>query len=321
MDDKCKQSLLSLPKESAYFAADGSLIALRTAHGAKSFAELISIAATVTSSIDTGIQLYMQLADLIHDNARMICWDFANFFYDAENFMETEPGVSLLDPYNIWIGEGTSIKPGVVLDASSGPIVIDNDVVIMPNAVICGPAYIGKKSVIKIAAKIYPGTSIGPVCKIGGEVEGSIFQAYSNKQHEGFIGHSYIGEWVNLGADTNNSDLKNTYKNVAYYSYSLQKKIDSGTMFLGTVIGDHTKLGINCTINTGCVIGTASNLWGSDLLTDYIPPFSWGTALAIQKYRYEAFMQTLELVKSRRKINTGNAERQLYKSLSEQFAL
>lgn len=269
------------------------------------------------SIIESKLDVYKHLADIVHDNERLIREDFTSIFYDQDNFFETEPGVTVLDPYNVWIGEDVVLKPGVVLDASDGPIVLDSGVLIMANSVLIGPCYIGKNSVIKTSAKIYPGTSIGPVCKVGGEVEGSIFQAYSNKQHDGFLGHSYIGEWVNIGADTNNSDLKNTYKNVALYSYTGDSKIDSGTMFMGTVIGDHSKLGINCTINTGCVIGTACNLWGSQLITNFIPDLSWGEAQSLQSYNLNAFMATATIVKSRRKLSFTARDAELYKHIAQ----
>lgn len=259
--------------------------------------------------------LYGQLADLIHDNDRLLRYDFDHFFHDKDNFFETEPGVTILNPYNVWLGEDVDLKPGVIIDASDGPVVIDEEAVVMHNSVIIGPCYIGKRSVIKINAKIYQSCSIGPVCKIGGEVEGSIIQAYTNKQHDGFLGHAYLGEWVNIGADTNNSDLKNTYKNVAVYNYATKSKIDSGTQFMGCLIGDHVKLGINSTINTGAVIGTASNLWGRNLITDFSPEFSWGEAGALSRYRYDDFIQTAETVKARRKLKLGSAETALYKQI------
>jgi len=256
--------------------------------------------------------LYRNLSDLIQDNSRLLAFDFDHFFHDKDEEFDTEPGVSVLNPYQVWIAEDVQLKPGVVLDASEGPIVLDSGVRILPNSVIMGPTYIGKSSLIKAGAKIYGGTSIGPVCKVGGEVEGSIFQAYSNKQHDGFLGHSFIGEWVNIGADTNNSDLKNTYKNVAFHSYLENARIDSGTMFLGTMVGDHTKLGINCSINTGCVIGVGCNLWDSDLISDFIPDFSWGPARELTAYRFDAFCQVAATVKSRRSLSFTEAETELY---------
>lgn len=261
--------------------------------------------------------LYRNLSDLIHDNERLIRQDFERYFYTKDSFFETEPGVTVLNPYQVWIGESVILKPGVVLDASEGPIVVDEGTLVMPNAVITGPAYIGKNSTIKVGAKIYGGSSIGPVCKVGGEVEGSIFQAYSNKQHDGFLGHSYIGEWVNIGADTNNSDLKNTYTEVEFYSYRERRKISSGSIFLGTLIGDHTKLGIATSINTGTVIGCGCNLWGSTLIADYVPSFSWGTADALKPYRLPAFNATVSVVKQRRKLSLSQAETELFKHIKD----
>lgn len=269
--------------------------------------------------IPVQLYLYGNLSDLIHDNDSMLRFDFEQFFYDKDNYFETEPGVTILNPYNVWIAENVELKPGVVLDASEGPIVVDEGVRILPNAVVIGPAYIGKHSLIKVGAKIYGGSSIGPVCKIGGEIEGSIIQAYSNKQHDGFLGHSYIGEWVNIGADTNNSDLKNTYHNVAFHSYAKQGKIDSGSMFLGALVADHVKLGINTSLNTGCVIGIGSNLWGSDLISDFIPDFSWGQANELTNYRFEAFCQTAKAVKARRNLPFTDLEREIFRQIHAEW--
>lgn len=266
-------------------------------------------------AIPCKIELYRQAADLIHDNARLIRLDFENVFYEADNYFETEPGVTVLHPYNIWIAENVSFAPNVVLDASDGPIVIDEGVKVMANSVITGPAYIGKKSIVKVAAKIYGGVSIGPVCKVGGEVEGSIFQAYSNKQHDGFLGHAFVGEWVNLGADTNNSDLKNTYKNVKTYSYPVQSQIDSGSRFMGCVLGDHVKTGINCSLNTGLVVGTGSNIYGGKLFSNFVPDFSWGEADNLVPYRLSEFCTTAAVVKARRSIGLSPTELSLLKHI------
>ena len=257
--------------------------------------------------------------DLISENSKMIRQDFQDFFYDKDNFFETEMGVTVLNPYNIWIGEGVTMKPGVVIDATEGPVIIDENATILSNAVIVGPTYIGKSTTIKIGAKIYEGSSIGKICKVGGEVEDSIITSFSNKQHDGFLGHSYLGEWVNIGADTNNSDLKNNYKNVKMYHYPSKKKIDSETKFLGCIIGDHTKIGINCSINTGSVIGIGCNLYGRNLLSDFIPDFSWGEAGNLTSYHLEKFVETAALVKKRRNLYFDSEEKELYNKLYEKF--
>ncbi len=259
--------------------------------------------------------LYGNISDLIHDNKRLLEFDFNLIFNDKDNYFETEPGVTVLHPYNVWLGESVLLKPGVVIDASEGAVAIDDGATIMPNAVIIGPAYIGKNSIVRVGAKIYPGSSIGPVCKVGGEIEDTIIHGYSNKQHDGFLGHSYIGEWVNIGADTNNSDLKNNYHSAKFYSYSSGCLIDSQQQFLGTILGDHTKIGINCSINTGCVIGIGCNLYGSKLISGHVPSFSWGQAGDYQIYRFEDFIRTAEIVKSRRKLALTTAEKDLFLDL------
>jgi UDP-N-acetylglucosamine diphosphorylase/glucosamine-1-phosphate N-acetyltransferase len=180
---------------------------------------------------------------------------------------------TLVKPKNVFLGKNVLIKPGVVLDASEGPIVIENGVQLLPNAVVIGPAYIGEKTVIKAGAKIYHNTVIGPLCKIGGEVEGCIFQGYSNKQHEGFLGHSFVGEWVNLGAGTENSDLKNNYSSIKVLLG--RKEIDTKSMFVGCCVGDHTKTGIKTMINSGSIFGMFCNIFGAGYQPKYLPNFIW----------------------------------------------
>jgi len=261
------------------------------------------------------------LWEFIEENSAYIKRDFNEVFYDKDNYFETELGTTVINPYNVWIGEGAVIKPGVVIDATEGPIVLDENVTVMANAVIMGPVYIGKGSTIKVGAKIYEGTSIGPVCKIGGEVEETIFQGYSNKQHDGFLGHSYLGEWINLGADTNNSDLRNDYEPVSLYFYPRQKKVDTGCQFVGVVIGDHSKTGINCTINTGTVIGVGCNVVGSDLIMNHVSSFSWGFMKTLVEHEFEKFCKTAEAVKGRRKLEFSQAEKNLYSKISEQNSM
>ncbi len=253
--------------------------------------------------------------ELISENRSNIENDFADFFYDKENYFETELGITVINPYNIWIGEDTKIKPGVVIDASQGPVILDEGVNILPNAVIIGPVYIGKKSVIKAGARIYEGTSIGPLCKIGGEVEGTIFQGFTNKQHEGFLGHSFLGEWINIGAGTNNSDLKNNYENVKMYFYPSQTQITTPEIFLGTIIGDHTKTAVNTTINTGTVIGVGCNLFGREVFKDHIPSLSWGTGQELREHNQKKFLETAGLVKNRRDMAFSEEDKKFFRNI------
>jgi len=253
--------------------------------------------------------------DLVKDNGREIVSDFDLVFYEEDNFMQIDPGAVAINPYNIWIGDGAQLNHGVVLDAKNGPIVIDEKTTIMHNSTIIGPAYIGKNSVIKVSSKIYENTSIGPFCKIGGEIEGSIIQGYSNKQHDGFLGHSYIGEWVNIGAGTNNSDLKNTYKPVAVWFYPSRSKINTNNMFVGTFIGDHSKIGINSTINTGSLIGYGASINGGTFINSLVKSFTWDSQRKITKYEFDKFIEMIEIVKNRRNIELTDTEIQIIKQL------
>ncbi len=263
--------------------------------------------------------LFEYLWDLVENNNKLIESDFVKFFYDKKNYFDPQLGTTMLNPYNFWIGENVTILPGTILNAQDGPIVIDDNVKIFPNSVIIGPTYIGKNSIIKSQAKIYEGTTIGKFCKVGGEVEETIIQGYSNKQHDGFLGHSYIGEWVNIGAGTDNSDLKNTYGNIKTYFYPKEEKIDTKLQFFGCVIADYTRVGIGVSINTGANIGLGCNLYGHNLIKDYIPPFSFGQANELSNYQIDKLLNTISLMKKRRKLSLSNVEINLIKKLHNKY--
>ena len=319
IDKNVKKAVLALRQGECLVNSETTLAARCNPKIKKITSESINDLFTDLKKIENPeINCWKYLWELIEENAEYIKRDFNDIFYDKDNYFETELGTTVINPYNVWIGEGTVMKPGVVIDATDGPVVIDENVTILPNAVIIGPAYIGKGSTIKVGAKIYKGTSIGPVCKIGGEVEETIFQGYTNKQHDGFLGHSYLGEWINLGADTNNSDLKNNYKTVSIYSYPDKKKIDSQSHFLGVIIGDHSKTGINSTINTGTVIGIGCSLFGADLIKNHIPSFNIGTGTRSAEYILEEFIETAVLVKKRRGLKFSESEKELYSKIHKQ---
>lgn len=221
---------------------------------------------------------------------------------------------TLVKPKNIFLGRNIVIKPGVVLDASEGPIVIENGVQLLPNAVIMGPTYIGEKTVVKAGAKIYHNTTIGPLCKIGGEIENCIFQGYSNKQHEGFLGHSFLGEWVNLGAGTENSDLKNNYSSVKVFIN--RKEIDTKSMFVGCCVGDHTKTGIKTMINTGSVFGMFGNIFGAGYQPKYLPNFIWHNNTGkTTVHLLEEALATARQVTKRRNSNITISQEDLFRKI------
>lgn len=214
---------------------------------------------------------------------------------------------------HVWIGRNCVIKPGVVLDAEKGPIIIGEGVTIMPNAVIEGPAFIGDRSVIKIGAKIYHGSSFGEYCKVGGEVDNAVLQSYSNKQHDGFLGHAYLGSWVNLGADTNNSDLKNNYSTVRVKIGGAE--VDTGSQFMGLIMGDHSKTGINVMFDTGTNVGVSCNIYGAGLPPKYLPSFSWGSGLSYTTYDLEKSLETARRVMRRRSVEVTPGYERLFRSV------
>jgi UDP-N-acetylglucosamine diphosphorylase/glucosamine-1-phosphate N-acetyltransferase len=246
------------------------------------------------------VKLYNYLWEMISDNGSEIVKDAEILTEDNSDFTNTKnfEGVNFVNAEKIFIKKNVNIKPGVVIDATNGTVYIDDNVFIYPNAVIEGPVYIGKDSKIKIGAAIYENVSIGSNCKIGGELEDVIILPYTNKQHAGFIGHSYIGSWVNLGADTNCSDLKNNYSAVKVKLNGTT--IDTGTQFLGVIIGDHSKSAINTMFNTGTIIGISSNIFGAGFPEKYIPSFSWGGPDGFTTYELNKGIQTAKIVFGRR---------------------
>jgi len=253
--------------------------------------------------------------DLVHHNPEQIHRDFVGFNRGGQIFGKIYPNVTLLDEKNIFIGADAKIKPGVVLDAEAGPIYIDEGATIMANASLQGPLFVGAKSAIKMGAKIYEGTSIGEACKVGGEVETSIIQSYSNKQHEGFLGHAYLGQWVNLGADSNNSDLKNNYSTVKVYVDG--EIVDSGSLFVGLTTGDHAKCGINTMFNTGTVVGVMCNLFGSGFPDKFIPSFTWGGAEGNETYAVDKALETARRVMERRGKELTHAQENMLRHVFE----
>ncbi len=253
--------------------------------------------------------------ELIHHCAEEIEKDFRMFRLKKKILGKIYKGVHIINKKNIIIGKGTKIKPGAVLDAEKGPIIIGSNVTIMPNAVIEGPVFIGDNSIVKIGAKIYHGTSIGKWCRVGGEVESSIIQSFSNKQHEGFLGHSYIGSWINIGADTSTSDLKNNYSNVNVFING--KMIDSGQQFVGLTMGDHSKCGINTMFNTGTVVGVSCNIYGSGYPPKFIPSFVWAGDNKFTIYDLDKSIETMKTVMKRRGVNMTQSYEKLVRKIFE----
>lgn len=200
----------------------------------------------------------------------------------------------------IYIDSNAVIEPGCILNADNGPIYIGDGATLMSGAHIRGPAAICEDSIIKMGAKIYGDTTIGPVCKIGGEIKNTIFHSYTNKAHEGFIGNSVIGQWCNIGADTNTSNLKNNYSTVRITDWDSREELQTHQQFFGTVMGDHCKTAINTQLNTGTLCGVSCNIFAGDFPPKLIPSFSWVGSNVIQTYRLDKAFEAMEAMMVRR---------------------
>ena len=203
---------------------------------------------------------------------------------------------------NIFIEEGAKLE-FATLNASSGPIYIGENAEVMEGSIIRGPFALCNNATVKLGAKIYGPTTIGPHSKIGGEVNNSVLFGYSNKGHDGFLGNSVLGEWCNLGADTNNSNLKNNYAEVRLWSYETEGFARTGLQFCGLMMGDHSKCGINTMFNTGTVVGVCANIFGSGFPRNFVPSFSWGGNSGFTTYLTKKAFEVAKVVMSRRDID------------------
>jgi len=256
--------------------------------------------------------------DLINQNSKEIAADIQRLELQPNFNPDHFPYTFVKNKSEVFLGDRVLLKPGVVLDAESGPIYLDDDVVVKPNAVIAGPCYVGKGSEISAGSNITGKCSFGPVCKVGGEVGQTIIQGYTNKKHDGFLGGAYLGEWVNIGAGTNNSDLKNNYSTVKVQINGTP--IDTQSQFVGCLIGDHTKIGIGSTINTGTVIGTGCNIFGSGFPQKYVPAFSWGNGSHVDEHRLDKMLETAKTAMNRRDVLLTDSYEGLLRSVFQQTA-
>lgn len=200
---------------------------------------------------------------------------------------------------NIFIEEGAEVFCAV-LNATDGPIYIGKDAVVMENSVVRGPFAMCEHAELKMAAKIYGPTTLGPYCKVGGEVNNSVLMGYSSKAHDGFLGNSVLGEWCNLGADTNNSNLKNNYSEVKLWNYTSRRFKKTGLQFCGLIMGDHSKCAINTMFNTGTVVGVFANIFGAGFPRNFVPSFAWGGSQGMMVYTAQNAFEVAEIVMARR---------------------
>ena len=239
-------------------------------------------------------------SDIFTHNGKAIQQDFD--LITEERTSEAIPaGIQVINPGNIFIEEGAQILFST-LNASEGPIYIGKDALIMENSSIRGPFAMCENAVVKMGTKIYKDTTIGPFSKVGGEISNAVIFGYSSKGHDGYLGNSVIGEWCNLGAGTNNSNLKNNYSEVKLWNYETERFAKTGLQFCGLMMGDHSKCAINTMFNTGTVVGVSANLFGSGFPRNFTPSFSWGGAAGYETFQMNKVSEVVTAVMKRKNL-------------------
>jgi UDP-N-acetylglucosamine diphosphorylase/glucosamine-1-phosphate N-acetyltransferase len=228
-------------------------------------------------------------------------------------------GTNTLIGDEIFLEEGTSVE-ACILNSKTGPIYIGKNAQLLEGSIVRGGLALCEGAVLKMGAKIYGATTLGPFCKVGGEVSNVVFHGYSNKGHDGFLGNSVIGEWCNLGADTNTSNLKNNYAEVRLWHYGTKRFAPTGLQFCGLIMGDHGKCGINTMFNTGTVVGVGANIYGSGFPRNYIPSFAWGGAAGLSTFRLNKFFEVAEKVMERRSKTLDQTEQDILNHLFNELS-
>jgi UDP-N-acetylglucosamine diphosphorylase/glucosamine-1-phosphate N-acetyltransferase len=254
--------------------------------------------------------------DIFAKNDAAIREDFELLTEDRKS-QPIPKSVNVISPENIFIEEGAKLE-FVTLNAATGPIYIGKNSEIMEGSVIRGPFALCEEAQVKLATKVYGATTVGPHSRIGGEVNNSVLFGYSNKGHDGFLGNSVLGEWCNIGADSNNSNLKNNYEEVKLWSYETEGFAKTGLQFCGLMMGDHSKCGINTMFNTGTVIGVSANIFGSGFPRNFVPSFSWGGASGFTTYITKKAFETARIVMSRRNIEFDEKEAAILEHVFEE---
>jgi UDP-N-acetylglucosamine diphosphorylase/glucosamine-1-phosphate N-acetyltransferase len=306
--DRLANEVLSL-KTNESLVFNGQLIAFK--------GETLSEANYSTTkhySNDPEILLLQRPYDLFINNAAQLQLDFKRLTINNVS--------QAISSTNTVIGDQLFVEPGAKVECSiintlTGPVYLAADSEIMEGSIIRGGLYLGNHSQVKMGAKLYGATTIGPESRIGGEVNNCVIQGYSNKGHDGFLGNSVLGKWCNLGADTNNSNLKNNYDEVKIYHYASKQPEKTGLQFCGLFMGDHSKSGINTMFNTGTVVGFSSNIFGGGFPPTFIPSFSWGGADGLAVYQLDKAIETMKRVYARRNKTLSKEEESVIRHLFE----
>lgn len=255
--------------------------------------------------------------DLYQQNGKVLKADFEMLTAGRASAVLSDSNTVIGDQNLIFLEAGASVE-ACILNTKEGPIYIGKNAEIMEGSMVRGPFALCEDAAVKMGTKIYGSTTVGPQCRVGGEISNVIFQAFSNKGHDGFIGNSLIGEWCNLGADSNSSNLKNNYGNVKAYSYETQQMESTGVQFMGVAMGDHSKCGINTMFNTATTIGVSANIYGGNFPDKYIPSFTWGGAEGTVPFELPKAVAVAQAMMGRRNVAFTEGDAAIFQFLSGQ---
>ena len=275
---------------------------------------------TASSKPYTGqIVIIDQVWKIFQTNGDQLRADVARVTKGRKSQPIADPHTQVYSPEIIFLEEGVKVQ-ACTLNASTGPIYLGKNSEVQEGAVIRGPFSLGEGSVVNMGAKVRGDTTVGPHCKVGGEVNNAVFFGYSNKAHDGFLGNSVIGEWCNLGADTNTSNLKNNYEHVKIWNYRKGGFQNTGLMFCGLMMGDHSKCGINTMFNTGTVTGVSANIFGDGYPRTFIPSFAWGGAAGFSTFMLNKVFETAGRAMERRHVTLTEVDKKILTTLFEHTA-
>lgn len=300
-DDSLVKEILGL-SDNQGISKEGKILAVRT--------KTTSHTSAITKEYTGDVRWIDQVWKIFQFNAEQIRMDYALITAGRKSSGVQDKHTIVYNESAIFIEEGVSVR-AAVLNAEDGPIYIGKNSVVQEGALIKGPFALCEGSTVNMGAKMRGDTTVGPHSKVGGEVSNSVIFGYSNKGHDGFIGNTVIGEWCNLGADTNTSNLKNNYENVKLWNYAKGGFADTGLQFCGLMMGDHSKCGINTMFNTGTVVGVSSNIFGDGFPRNFIPSFSWGGANGFTTYQIKKAYETAQKVMERRKVALDDIEKEI----------
>lgn len=308
------------------FVQDGALVAAWAPGADPSFIEHEVITNALFETFPEeeleGAELIRRMPDLLTGLRARLRSDFKHFSRGYNIFerpgADIHESVLLENAEQIIVAPGATVRPGAILNAADGPIFIGENATVWESAVVRGPVFVGAGAQVRVHANI-EGCAVGPGSKVGGEIHTSIIHSHTNKVHAGFLGHSYLGQWCNIGADANNSNLKNNYGEISLYNEALGEFENTGRQFVGLFMGDHSKCGINTMFNTGTVVGVSCNLFGAGFPPRYVPSFSWGSpAEGYTSYRLEKALEVAEAMMARRGIEISEAQRALLTAIARE---